>query len=202
MFDTPDVPAVDMLEEFEEEYGVDVEEMIDRANLNPDGQADENDLPYIQAYKKFIYEEEPEAEYENLVIKQKAFDELVEESGDFLLESVASRREKTLGFAIKTFNKIQSSKAPVFYDLNLKPEVENNEVKFKLRDTQEISKTLDRYHYLLHDETSPIISNFLSLGDSIEGDTEKMQSLMDQLNQMGSGMESMSVEIQSQVNKH
>lgn len=37
MFDTPDVPAVDMLEEFEEEYGVDVEEMIDRANLDPDG---------------------------------------------------------------------------------------------------------------------------------------------------------------------
>ena len=69
MFDTPDVPAVDMLEEFEEEYGVDVEEMIDRANLHPDGEADANDLPYIQAYKKFIYEEEPEADNENLVIK-------------------------------------------------------------------------------------------------------------------------------------
>ena len=135
MFDTPDIPAVDMLEEFEEEYGVDVEQMIDNANLNPDGKADENELPYIQAYKKFIYEEEPEAEYENLVIKENVFNELVEDTSDYLVQSVAARREKTLGFAIKTFNKIQSSKAPVFYDLNLKPEVENNEVKFKLRDT-------------------------------------------------------------------
>ena len=59
----------------------------------------------------------------------------MEEGGDLLLDSVAARREKTLGFAIKTFNKIQRSKAPVFYDLNLKPEVVNNEVKFKLRDT-------------------------------------------------------------------
>ena len=126
MFDTPDIPAVDMLEEFEEEYGVDVEDMIDRANLDPDGQADPNDLPYIQEYKKFLYEEEPEGEYEDLVIKENAFNELVEESSDFLVGSVASRREKTLGFAIKTFNKIQSSKAPVFYDLNLKPEVEDN----------------------------------------------------------------------------
>jgi hypothetical protein len=37
MVDTPDLPAVDMLEEFEEEYGVDVEEMIDRANLDNEG---------------------------------------------------------------------------------------------------------------------------------------------------------------------
>jgi hypothetical protein len=36
-----------MLEEFEEEYGIDVEEMIDRANLAPDGRADPEDLPYI-----------------------------------------------------------------------------------------------------------------------------------------------------------
>lgn len=56
-------------------------------------------------------------------MKEKAYDDFVDENGDILLESVASRREKTLGFAIETFNKIQNKRAPQFYDLNLKPEV-------------------------------------------------------------------------------
>ena len=77
----------------------------------------------------------------------------------------------------------------------------DNEVKMKVKDRKEISKTLDRFHYLLHDQTSPIISNFLSLGQehSVEADSEKMISLMEQLNQMGSGMESISIEIQTAV---
>ena len=37
IIDMPDIHAVDMLEEFEEEYGVDVEDMIDKALLDPQG---------------------------------------------------------------------------------------------------------------------------------------------------------------------
>ena len=109
-----------MLEEFEDEYGVDVDDMIDKAFLDPEGKPDEIDLPFIQKYKEFLYEEEPEAEYEDLVIKEDVFEDLVDGHGNELVTSLSSRREKTLGFAIQTFNKIQNTKAPVFYDLNLK----------------------------------------------------------------------------------
>lgn len=43
-----------MLEEFEEEFGVDVDEMIDDATLDPEAQADPNDLPYIHEYKDWL----------------------------------------------------------------------------------------------------------------------------------------------------
>jgi hypothetical protein len=42
--------------------------MIDRAVLDPEGKADELDLPYIQQYKEFLYNEAPEADWEERVI--------------------------------------------------------------------------------------------------------------------------------------
>ena len=100
LVDQADIPAIDMLEDFEEEFGVDVEEMIDKAFLDPGYQPEEQDLPFIQTYKEWLYEEAPEGEYEDIAIKNDAFNNLVDDYSDNLVSPVASRREKTLGFAI------------------------------------------------------------------------------------------------------
>ena len=80
--------------------------MIDRANLAPDGRPEPEDLPYIQLYKEFLYKETPEADYEDDVIKNNIFEEMVNLHSNDLITSVGQRRENTLGFAIETFNKI------------------------------------------------------------------------------------------------
>jgi predicted transcriptional regulator len=113
--DQPLVPAIDMLEEFEEEYGIDIEEMIDKANLAPDGRAEPEDIPYIQLYKEFLYKDTPEADYEDDKIKNDIFEEMAMVHSNELITSVGQRRENTLGFAIETFNKIQGKRAPLFY---------------------------------------------------------------------------------------
>jgi len=71
-------------------------------------------------------QDEPDGEYETLNIKENTLNKLVDVNSDLLVESVSSRREKALGFALETFNKIQNKKAPQFYDLNVKAEVVEN----------------------------------------------------------------------------
>ena len=166
--DQPLVPSVNMLAEFQEEYGVDVDQMIDRATLDKFGKIENNHLPYIQLYKDWLYKGDPDGEFEDNKIKSDIYEDMVMHHADELVSSVGQRREKTLGFAIQTFNKIQGRKVPKFYDesLNLEPKTEGDKTIMKVKDTKLINETIERFNYLLHDKQSPIISNFLSLADS------------------------------------
>jgi len=106
-FDTSAAPTVDTLDEFEEDTEIDVQDMLADAMMDEDGAPREKDeYDIIRAYKEGLYNELPEADYEDDKIKMDHYDELVSAAGNELITSVTQRRDGSLEFAIDTFNKI------------------------------------------------------------------------------------------------
>jgi hypothetical protein len=101
------MPGVNLLEKFEEEFNIPIAEIIADAQLDDNGRADVDDYPVINMYNEFLYKNAPESdEDEDMVIQDDTFHEVSEHFESELVTALESRREKTLAFAIQTFNKI------------------------------------------------------------------------------------------------
>jgi hypothetical protein len=97
---------INMMDKFNEEFGIDIERKIDAATLFG-GSKRPLDIRSMRMYKEFLLmPPDSDDEFESHSVQQNEFDEVLEYCQDTVLDSLSTRREKSLKFAIETFNKI------------------------------------------------------------------------------------------------